>query len=75
MNTHSISENGKSPKEIQAFRILWEDVVIFIKWEPNCYSGIISHLEIMSENSMPFPISETGYRSHFCEKSDVESCG
>lgn len=50
-------------------------MTIFIRWEPNAFGGVIAHLEIMSEGQVAFPISETGYRSHFCHKDDVELQG
>lgn len=75
MNTNSIPGNSKTPNEIQAFRLVWNDVTIFIKWEPEAFGGVIAHLEMMSEDRVAFPISETGYRSHFCHRSEVESCG
>lgn len=50
-------------------------MTIFIKWEPNAFGGVIAHLELMTEDSVAFPISETGYRSHFCHKEDVELQG
>lgn len=50
-------------------------MTIFIKWEPEAFGGVIAHLELMTEDRVAFPISETGYRSHFCHRSEVESCG
>lgn len=75
MDNKIISEMSKSPKEIRAFRLEWEGVTIFLKWEPDAHPGIISHLEIQSENRVRIPMTETGYRSHFCHKAEVEKLG
>ena len=75
MDNKIISETSKSPKEIRAFRLEWEGVTVYLKWEPYAYSGIISHLQIQSDNRVPIPVTETGYRSHFCHKEEIEEHG
>ena len=75
MDNKIISETSKSPKEIRAFRLEWEGVTVYLKWEPYAYSGIISHLQIQSDNRVPIPVTETGYRSHFCHKAEIEELG
>ncbi|MDZ7894373.1 MAG: hypothetical protein U5M50_05040 [Sphingobium sp.] len=32
-------------------------------------------MQVQSENRVPIPITETGYRSHFCRKAEVEELG
>lgn len=75
MDRKIIPRTSKSPKEIRAFRLEWEGVTVFLKWEPDAHTGIISHLQIQSENCVRIPITETGYRSHFCHKADIEAYG
>jgi hypothetical protein len=75
MDTKIISKSAKSPNEIRAFRIVWYSITIYLKWEPRAFWGIIAHLEIQSEGRVPIPITNTGYRSHFCNKVDVEEYG
>lgn len=75
MDKNSISRDDKSPNEIRAFRIRWHGIAIYLKWEPNAHSGVISHLQIQSENRVAIPITETGYRSHFCQRQEVEVRG
>jgi hypothetical protein len=75
MDTKIISETSKSPKEIRAFRLEWEGITIYLKWEPDAHGGLIAHLQIQSENREPIPITETGYRSHFCHRAEVEESG
>lgn len=75
MDNKIISKTLKSPKEFRAFRIVWEGITIYLKWEPDAHSGIISHLQMQSENRVRIPITETGYRSHFCHKAEIEEHG
>jgi hypothetical protein len=37
--------------------------------------GLTAHLEIVTADRSPHPISETGYRSHFCSREQVEDAG
>ncbi len=75
MDTESIPKSAKSPKDIRAFRLVWQGITIYLKWEPEAFGGTIAHLEVMSENRVRIPITETGYRSHFCHLSDIEAHG
>lgn len=75
MVENSISRDGKYQNEIRAFRIRWQGIAIYLKWEPNAYAGVISHLQIQSEHREAMPVTETGYRSHFCQRHEVEVWG
>lgn len=75
MNQKNNAVQPKVPENIRAFRIVWQGIPIYLKWEPEAHSGIISHLEIQSENRVPIPITRTGYRSHFCHRSEIEEWG
>ncbi len=44
--------------------ITWRGIGLSIIHTTNYFAGI-DHIEIHSENRVPFPISETGYKSHF----------
>jgi len=44
--------------------ITWRGIGLTIIHTVNYFAGI-DHIEIHSENKAPFPISETGYKSHF----------
>ena len=53
----------------------WRGQQITIRWCPDWMSGFTAHLEIVTEDRAPHPISETGYRSHFCPRAEVEEFG
>ena len=44
--------------------LLWQDIRIMFVHKSEYFAGT-DHLEITSEGSVPLPITETGYRSHF----------
>jgi len=44
--------------------ITWRGIGLTIIHTTNYFAGI-DHIETHSENRTPFPISETGYKSHF----------
>jgi hypothetical protein len=67
----SIEHNG-----IETHKIEWHNCNIELRWSPRYLTNYpIAHLEIRSENSCPIPITETGYRSHFCQAEEVMSEG
>lgn len=42
----------------------------------NKISGFsIAHLEVITENKTPLPFTESGYRSHFTDASEIEQYG
>jgi|TARA_R100000935_G_scaffold57366_1_gene91167 hypothetical protein len=53
----------------------WKGQGITVRWCPNWTSGVIAHLEIVTADRAAHPISETGYRSHFCPREQVEEAG
>lgn len=53
----------------------WKGQGITIRWAPNWSVGVISHLEIVTVDRKAHPISETGYKSHFCPREQVEEMG
>jgi hypothetical protein len=48
---------------------------IVVRWCPEWLGGDTAHLEIMTLDRTPHPISQTGYRSHFCLRELVEQAG
>ena len=50
-----------------------------IRWCPDCIGfddgTSMAHLEIISHERKPLPVTETGYRSHFIGKEAVENFG
>lgn len=61
-------------------RTAWQGIGITIRWSPRWLSRdgaefLFSHLEIVADNRRPLPVTETGYRSHFCHPSDIEAHG
>jgi hypothetical protein len=59
----------------ETHQVEWRGQKITIRWCKEWMSGVISHLEIVTEDRKPHPISETGYRSHFCPREQVEEMG
>jgi hypothetical protein len=57
----------------------WEGIALLIKWCPRWHGASddfqIAHLEIYSADRQPLPITETGYRSRFIDRSIVEALG
>lgn len=75
MDTEIISGDEQSPKDFEMFSLTWEGISITLRWEPNYSPGVIAHLEIRSKNAVRFPITDTGYKSHFCDKEGIEFHG
>jgi len=62
-------------EQYEAFQIDWRGQGIIVRWCPQWLGGMTAHLEIVTADRSPHPISETGYRSHFCPKAEVEEFG
>jgi len=56
--------------------LLWRGIKIEIDYKSNYFeskSGFsIAHLDITTENRVPLPFTESGYRSHFLDASELE---
>lgn len=46
--------------------ITWQGLRLSVRHQADWAAGF-DHIEITSERRLPFPISETGYRSHFVQ--------
>ncbi|MGC1497933.1 MAG: hypothetical protein WA790_19165 [Sulfitobacter sp.] len=53
----------------------WKGQGITIRWAPNWSVGVIAHLEMVTADRKAHPISETGYKSYFCPREQVEEMG
>jgi hypothetical protein len=63
------------PVEYQEQMLTWKGQDITVRWCPLWLGGDTAHLEIVTADRKPHPISETGYRSHFCPRELVEEAG
>jgi len=64
----------------EEYHTVWQNIGIAIRWAPRWLAGddeeySFSHMEIIADDRHPLPVTETGYRSHFCHRSDVEAHG
>lgn len=62
-------------QEYEAYQIDWKGQEITVRWCPEWLGGDTAHLEIVTEGRAAHPISQTGYRSHFCPRELVEEVG
>lgn len=53
----------------------WKGQGITVRWCPQWLGGDTAYLEIVTQDCQARPISETGYRSHFCSRELVEAVG
>ena len=61
--------------DYEEYQLDWKGQVITIRWCPEWLGGDTAHLEIVTADRKPHPISQTGYRSHFCPRNPVEGAG
>ncbi len=54
--------------------ITWRGIAITITFTPDKF-GITEHIELRSDNRVPLPVTETGYRSCFLEPGSVARYG
>ena len=66
----------------QTFSLLWKSVEIEIIYISNYVPTAkeilgyrLAHLQVMSKNRVPFPLTKTGYRSHFNNAEYIEAFG
>ena len=63
----------------QKSTLLWRGIKIMIDYKSNYFeskSGFsTAHLDITTENRVPLPFTESGYRSHFLDASELEQYG
>jgi hypothetical protein len=61
--------------EYEERQLDWKGQGITVRWCPAWMGGHTAHLEIITADRSSHPISETGYRSHFCPRELVEEAG
>jgi hypothetical protein len=56
---------------------VWQGIEMQIIYQLDAYSFCdgYAHLEVQTFGRTSLPITETGYRSHFVPRSEVEDCG
>ncbi|MGB1265716.1 MAG: hypothetical protein ACPG6L_08295, partial [Nereida ignava] len=67
---------SKTPSIYDEEILTWKGQDLTVRWCPNWSADAgMGHLEIITEDRKPHPISETGYKSHFTHRTDVEEIG
>ena len=59
----------------EIYQLDWKGIPYTLTWKPECYGGIIAHIELHCENKYGLPITQTGYLSHHIQKVTVEDYG
>lgn len=54
--------------------LIWNGIKIMVTHTPNRF-GDTDHIELNVEDRQRIPLTETGYRSHFCHESVIEPYG
>lgn len=55
--------------------LIWNGIKIMVIHTPHYCKVDIDHIELRAENRERLPVTETGYRSHFCHESLIEPYG
>lgn len=59
--------------------LVWRRIKIRIHYKSNYFDSTngfsIAHFDITAENRVPLPFTESGYRSHFLDASELEAYG
>jgi len=59
--------------------LVWRGIKIMIHYKSNYFDSTngfsIAHFDITTENRVPLPFTESGYRSHFLDASELEEYG
>ena len=55
--------------------LIWNGIKIMVTHTPQYCKVDIDHIELHVENRERIPVTETGYRSHFCHESHIEPYG
>ena len=56
----------------ETFVLPWKGQALTLRWCVQWFGDVTAHLEIVTDDRSPHPISETGYRSHFVHRQVVE---
>ncbi len=62
---------------LQTFRAEWQGIGLTITWRDGLMDGelAIGQMEVTSDNRVPLPVSETGYKAGVAPCADVEEMG
>ena len=57
--------------------MVWRGINITVRYSSSYFKSTINdfsiaHLEVITENKTPLPFTESGYRSHFTDASEIE---
>lgn len=56
--------------------LIWNGIKIMVIHTPHYFKHAeVDHIELHAENRQKLPVTETGYRSHFCHESHIEPYG
>ena len=66
-------DNDVRSVELLAAHVRGQEITV--RWCTEWFGGDTAHLEIVTADHTPHPISQTGYRSHFCPRELVEVAG
>lgn len=59
-----------------SYSFLWRNIHITIRYTASYVTMTdLAHLEILVQNRQPIPITNTGYRSHFCNPVEIDDYG
>lgn len=63
-------------QETHTFTVNWQGITLSVAYHPKSFLSF-AHLEVRSLHPAraPLPITETGYRSHFLDRAEIEAFG
>ena len=67
-------------EKTHACTVEWRGIMLAVSFDPawmQWEGGPLAHLEVttIAPEREPLPITETGYRSHFCDPEEVDAAG
>lgn len=68
-------------RQFQTIQTVWSEITLQIRYEQHWLNSKtlphVAHIEIrvVAPESAPLPITETGYKSHFCDRRVIEAAG
>lgn len=56
--------------------LIWNGIKIMVIHTPHYFKHAeVDHIELHAEDRQRLPVTDTGYRSHFCHESHIEPYG
>ena len=62
----------------EQYQMTWQGILIDIRYQPHWLRAYaVAHLELqtLKPERATLPMTETGYRSHFTDREDIEQAG